>query len=209
MEAAQRTSRSRPDLVLLTLLALSLAGNVYLYRTRGMAAGAPPIQELKQGQTVPVLRGRGLDGRDVTLDFKTREAVLYVFAPKCGWCERNLANAQSLARAVAPTHDFWAIALDAENLPDYLQRRDLRWRVVSDLPADLRAAYGLGVTPQTIVVGRNGRILKTWSGAYTSEMERQIESYFGIDLPGLTSSPSRAGAYVAPPRRDRITKAES
>ena len=46
-------------------------------------------------------------------------------------------------------------------------------------------AYRLSGTPQTIVVSSRGEVMKNWNGAYVGDVKHEVESYFGIILPGL------------------------
>jgi hypothetical protein len=47
--------------------------------------------------------------------------------------------------------------------------------------------YGLGSTPQTIIVSLDGKILQNWVGAYTGDRRAEVERFFGVSLPGLTA----------------------
>ena len=57
-----------------------------------------------------------------------------------------------------------------------------RWGV----SAEFKAAYRLGGTPATILVGSDGRVQRAWAGAFQGRIETEIESLFGVSLPGLT-----------------------
>ena len=58
-------------------------------------------------------------------------------------------------------------------------------------------SLGLGNTPQTIVVSPEGEILKVWMGAYLEEMQPEVEAFFGLNLPGLTSLAITNSAFQA------------
>jgi hypothetical protein len=47
---------------------------------------------------------------------------------------------------------------------------------------------GLASTPQTIVIGSDGKVLKNWVGAFTSRVQPEIEQFFEVRLPGLTEA---------------------
>ncbi len=47
---------------------------------------------------------------------------------------------------------------------------------------------GLGPTPQTIVISPQGKVLKSWVGAYHDKTQREVETEFGVLLPGLPQS---------------------
>lgn len=175
----------RADPILLTLLGVSLAGNVYQYRYTKPVPAVPPA--LQVGSVVPALRGVDLNGKPFLLDFANRPAILYVFSPTCGWCERNLDNALTLSDASRRQgdYDFVAVAVNATGLEDYLSRTPLPWTIVRDVPEDVRKAFRMGGTPATIVVARGGRVQNVWTGAYTPTIQAAVEHVFRLKLPGL------------------------
>lgn len=44
---------------------------------------------------------------------------------------------------------------------------------------------GHPATPHTLVV-RHGKVVKDWRGAYTDAMQRDVEKFFSVPLPGLS-----------------------
>lgn len=42
----------------------------------------------------------------------------------------------------------------------------------------------VGGTPRTIVVSRDGAVVRDWVGAYTNATLQEVEQFFGVDLPG-------------------------
>ena len=170
-----------PDPILLLLLAVSLGTNVFLYRHRTPVHASQP---LRVGQQVPEFVATSLDGRLDRLRFD-KPVVLYVFSPSCVWCERNLDNAKQLAMDVTGKYEFVAIASDTNELREYVERKHLAWRIFTNLPQNIRRAYGIAGTPQTIVVGAGGKVLHVWPGAYRGNTADEIERTFGIKLPGL------------------------
>lgn len=47
--------------------------------------------------------------------------------------------------------------------------------------------YGLGSTPQIIIVSPDGKVLQNWVGAYTGVEQAEVEKFFGVTLPRLTA----------------------
>jgi hypothetical protein len=45
--------------------------------------------------------------------------------------------------------------------------------------------YKLGGTPQTIVVSPQGQVTRIWSGAFAEDLQREVEDYFSVKLPGI------------------------
>lgn len=192
MEQSRR-SILKVDFLVLGLLALSLAGNVYflhwhgaeLWRTdQGPAPGMPA------GTKVPPLQAEGLDGqpREIRFDGVSQPTVLYVFTPTCGWCARNYANIQAIVRQRSSSYRFVGVALSGtpEQLASHLSKYPLGFEIVRNPSADSRRAYHLGATPQTVVVDRRGSVLVDWIGAYNAALLGPVSSFFGATLPGLS-----------------------
>lgn len=172
-----------PDLFVLALLALSLAANVYLYRQ--LPSTIKPVSALARGQHVPELVGKDSVGQPLRFSYAQRPAILYTFSPSCIWCARNLNNARLLASATAQSYDFLAIPLDERGLDAYLAKNELHWTVVRGMSEELRKSYGLGGTPETIVIGVGGMVQNVWMGGYTATVMQDIRQTLGIQLPGL------------------------
>ncbi len=179
-------------LLLLVLLAASLTGNVILgwkLRRAGGAIDPPPV-----GQTVPSLLGTNFAGKTeaILLRGARRPTVLYFFRPGCRWCERNAANIQALAGSRHSCYRFVAISLSDEELKPYLAAHPFAFDVYSGVSAATLKQLGVRGTPQTIVVSTEGRVMKNWSGAFTGDVGRGVESQFGVRLPGLTAERTSA-----------------
>ena len=153
---------------------------------------------LAVGTTLPPLAVKGLDGSPATISYldNDRPTVLYVFKPECGWCTRNLPNLKALARSVSGEYRFVMLSLTDGALRDYVARNELgAIPVYGGLAEAERITYKLGGTPQTIVVSKEGKVLKSWMGAYTGAAAEEIEEYFDTRLPGLAeqAATERAG----------------
>jgi hypothetical protein len=48
-----------------------------------------------------------------------------------------------------------------------------------------RSSYGLGATPETIVISKEGRVVKNWIGAYVGENLSGVNQFFGVHLDGM------------------------
>jgi peroxiredoxin len=183
-----RLSRASADPVLLSLLACSLAGNVWLgvELIRRPASSAAPAQ-LTVGETVPPFEAQHLNGKATRVEFGLENAntVLYVFTPSCQWCARNLTNVKAVAAAAGSTFRFVAVSLDP-NVGDYVQSNQIRFPVLVRPSAATSDTYHLGTVPYTVIVSPAGRVLRVWRGAYTNRVAPEVEQALGISLPGLT-----------------------
>jgi hypothetical protein len=57
--------------------------------------------------------------------------------------------------------------------------------VLADPDESTKRQYQLGATPSTIVISRNAKAVKTWLGAWAGRTGDEIESWFGLKLPGM------------------------
>jgi hypothetical protein len=140
---------------------------------------------LVPGTRVPPISGESMSGL-VTITYPASQPmVLYYFSPDCGWCKRNWGNVGALANSVQGR--FRLVALSTlPRIAEEVRNRLSGFEVLWNFSQDVRSAYRLGGTPMTVVVGTDGRVLKAWSGAFQGRVEREIESFFSVDLPGLT-----------------------
>jgi peroxiredoxin len=139
---------------------------------------------MRAGDSVPALSGTLLSGDPVRVAFE-RPTVLYFFSPSCGWCERNFDNVATIANQSGKSYDFIAVATDDNGLDTYVSERHLKWRIVKDVPAQVRTQYRVAGTPTTIVVAPGGKVSNAWAGAYVGESAKEVEHAFQVTLPGL------------------------
>jgi hypothetical protein len=167
-------------------LAVSIGWNVRFVREgRRLQQSAPG---LAPGAAVAPFSAKNVaKGQVETVSFDAaRPTALYVFAPSCPWCARNADNIRFLASQREDKYRFVGLSLaDAD-----ADKSSLPFPVYAGLTADTRKSYKLGPIPQMILVGPDGRVLKTWTGAFSGTVEKEIEGYFGVQLPGLPESPT-------------------
>jgi peroxiredoxin len=193
LESQTPPIRSRKtDGFLLLILAASLSLNVYLGWKLRQASNTPApitIKKLPPGTKVDPITVVGVDGRQETISYggNDKPTVLYVLSPSCVWCERNKANIEKLVELKGNSFRFVGLSLVDDGVKEYAETHHLSFPIYSKLSAETIRTLGLGGTPQTIVVSPDGRIVKNWSGAYTESSRGEVEEYFQVHLPGLTS----------------------
>lgn len=177
---------TRPGLVP-TVLAASLILNagfsVAAYRHFNFTHSPSAQQSLGAGADAPVVLAKDLAGGETTIPMGEEPMVVYVISPTCGWCARNTANMTALWRQKADEYRFVGLSLRGERLTEYLSRNPLPFSVYI---ADEKtiASYGLGVTPITIVVSKEGKIVRKFNGAF-ERSRPAVEAFFGVTLPGM------------------------
>lgn len=186
-------STKKPDILLLTLLLASLILNVYLgWSVAGLknalAIRARP-SELIEGTTVQPIIVSDLSGKQQSISFTDggKPTVLYVLSPACKWCERNMPNLKMLTSRQGDPFRFIGLSLDEKNLDEYVAGNHFTFPVYKNPTSDTVRALGLESTPQTIIISPDGRVLKNWVGAYGERLRPEVEAYFGVKLPGLTT----------------------
>lgn len=188
---ARPEARLRALLILALLLVCSLGINMLLARRVSklttLVSRMKSESRLVAGDKVPAITARDPEGRTAVLDYAGTDlpTVLFVITPKCGWCTKNIMNMRTLAASASDRYRFVGLSLESDKLVDYITRNQLEFPVYTDLPLVPMKQYKLGGTPQTIIVSPKGEVLKVWSGAFAEDLQKDVESYFGVSLPGI------------------------
>ncbi len=171
------------------LLAGSVCVNVLLmWRVQSLRNRVEYLTQdrlLAVNSSVSAISARDLDGKPFVLDYSknAKPTLLYIFSPTCGWCRRNLRNLGELLRTTSEKYTAVGVSLTRDGLGEYVAANSLPMQVIADIPPSTVMDYRLGGTPQTIVVSREGRVLKNWRGAYGGPVKAEVESFFGVHLP--------------------------
>lgn len=189
---------SRADRYLLCLLGLSLLGNVTLgikvARAPRLRSSTAEQLAAPVGALVPPLdmKRYGAERVVVSLGSDPRPTLLYVFAPSCQWCQRNAASAHHLLSHVQRSYRVIALSL-SEDVGEFVKSLPTGVPVYVNPTTAVYEAYRFGSTPSTLVISSEGRILKSWVGAYGGAVKSQIESFFNVSLPDLEPIGGRNG----------------
>jgi hypothetical protein len=143
---------------------------------------------LPVGVTIKAVNVRSLDGKEVRIDYAiphVRPTLIYVLRPSCSVCRGNAANINELARQLKGTYDVNGLSLERNGLETVVEHDRLAFPVYTDVPADFVHSYGLGGTPETIVVSAKGEVVKSWLGGYGGPLQTAIEQFFSVNLPGF------------------------
>jgi peroxiredoxin len=192
--APAKARRDRLTIAALTsLLVISVVLNVLLARRVHQFNSAQSValaeRVIKVGTSAPPITANRLGGGSETISYSVgdRPTVLYVFTPQCVWCTRNLDNLKTLIGKKRSDYRFIGISLTDDGVDKYVAEKGLGIPIYTGPSAEARAAYKLGSTPETIVVSPQGKVIQVWPGAYVGEFKSQVELYFRVTLPGITS----------------------
>jgi len=180
--------RRKFDVLLLGLLVGSLTLNLYLgwnnQRSQRTVSAARPVR-LTPGTKLNPVTVTDIAGVQQTISYAEKPTVFYVLSPKCEWCERNTQNILTLANLKSADFRFVGVSLDDDNLNQYVEDHHFNFPVYKNPSAESVRELGLKPTPQTIVVSREGLVLKNWIGVFGGRSQGDVETYFGVHLPGL------------------------
>lgn len=148
------------------------------------------VRQLKLGTTVPPISAKRVDHADAaieTIDYNStgRPTVLYVLSPTCGWCAKNESSIKQLIAEKGGEYRFIGISLNEEGAAEYDSAHGLGVPLYTGLSEDMKKAYKMGGTPQTIVVSPQGVVVANWNGAYLGKQKEAIEDFFKLDLPDI------------------------
>jgi hypothetical protein len=169
-----------------SVLNILLAGKTR--QLRGAIATMKAEAGLKVGSHMPALVGEDLTGSKATIRFEEsdRPTLLYVFTPACTWCKRNEQNLNSLLSQSSGRFRPVALSLSPLGLEDYVKKNLANVPVYTNLEPKTTDVYRFGGTPETLLIDRDGTLLKVWKGAYSGDTLKEVEEYFNVKLPGLT-----------------------
>ena len=186
---ANRTPPFR-HLLVSGLLALSAITNFLLVgkvrELRSTITLLKSEQSSTPGTRLPPLTAQDMSGQNVTIRFEEAQVptLLYVFSPSCGWCKKNEDNISSLASQTGGNVRIIGLSLSPDGLVEYVAHRFPPDKVIKP-DSRTMTAYKLAGTPETILVSWEGVVLKVWKGAYGESIQRELEAYFHVKLPGL------------------------
>ena len=167
------------------LLAASVAVNLGL-SVRVRQLHAAPVGIVAPGTQLSPLKAQSLEGAQGEVGYGplNRPTIFYYYSDTCAWCERNWSSVRILSARASRQFRFVAVSLSKPG-PATLQRfaGDVQW--AHGISGEQQREYGFSGTPYTLVVSSDGRVLRSWPGAYKDRVRRQLEDYFDIRLPEL------------------------
>jgi hypothetical protein len=178
-------------IIMSVLLTSSGVVNILLARKVSSLRGAlQSKRELVVGESVKPLIAQSLDGSLATIAFSgnTLPTILYVFSPQCIWCMRNFDNIKTIEGSVKGRYRFIGLSMSALSLEQYISDNNLSFPVFKEPDRRSIIDFKLGGTPQTLVVSQDGKVVKNWQGAYSGDQKKDVENFFGINLPGIEIS---------------------
>jgi hypothetical protein len=176
---------------LIAVLCGSLLLNVTLILRKGGSSQHP--SGIAVGSDLRGLRFIG-DGAPGRIDLKGGPTIFYIMKPGCVWCIRNRDNIQALAKQVGSTYGMVGLSSTDQGLKEHLLALPLPFKVYALDLDHLPNGVDPTVTPQLVVVGSNGIVEKVWIGALGGRARTEVEEFFHVTLPGLSTFGEKARA---------------
>jgi hypothetical protein len=196
------SAKKKDAVFLIVLLVGSLSLNVFLgwrvQRQNNVASNRPSSTTLSEGMAAPPIIMRDLNDTPQTITFTgmDKPTIVYVFSTRCSWCDRNLESLKTLVTLKGDSYRFIGLALIDTEINKYVNEKKLNFPVYKNLTPDTVRLYGLGATPQTIVISSDGNVMKNWSGAYGEKIQKEVEMFFDTQLPKISQAEASGGGCV-------------
>jgi hypothetical protein len=143
--------------------------------------------EIKAGTMLPTLEGIDSDGNRQSISYgqDARKTVLLVFSPRCRVCGENLPNWEAIINGIdRESFRLFAISLQSQGVKEYASRHGINGvTILTEIDSKYRVAYNLALTPQTILIGSDGKAERVWTGLLHGEDKREIERALNVLLP--------------------------
>lgn len=149
-------------------------------------------EQLTTGMYLPSLkayrRGVGQAAIRWSSPQDSRQTLLYVFSPQCGWCIKNASNIRHLVSQTSSTYRVVGISLSEDGIDDYIRKNNFEFAIYTDVKDEQGVAPKFLTTPYTLVVSHEGLIVQAWAGAYSGKIATLVEHAFNLHLPGLSET---------------------
>jgi peroxiredoxin len=166
---------------------LLLAANIALVhqnsQLKARLALPPPSLEAARGAQMPDLKGFDLTGKPVEVAYgqDPRKVLVLVFSPTCPFCDQNWPKWQevisSLDRSVVRPA---AVDVTSTTSEAFIAQHQLAGLpVIQKVDPQAIVNYRFQLTPQTILVGRDGKVEKVWTGVLTDSGLAELKQLVG------------------------------
>jgi peroxiredoxin len=174
--------------IVLGVLILSIAINVLqARRIQGLELEMDKLSArgaLAIGTVVPEIKAKDMEGHSTVIRFSdsAKPTVLYVFSPTCGYCVQNSEALNNLTAGISGRYRVVGLSLVSDGASRFVADHGIGFPVYIQPESATLVDLRLGVTPETIVISPEGKVLEDWRGAYVGGTGTLVENFFAIDL---------------------------
>jgi peroxiredoxin len=141
----------------------------------------PGVHILEIGQEAPRFVLQRIDGEDVALESTLQDNDLVLLSFWATWCPLCWIEMLELEKTYREHEvrglEGLAVAVDdPENVQTYMELQSLSYPVVLDPDGIVAARYGVDALPTTILVGRDGTVLRTCQGI-AADVSKQLTAF--------------------------------
>src|SRR6185437_4838065 len=145
---------------------------------------APPSLLPQVGAKIERLEGVALDGSKAQISFtgQGKETLLFVFSTNCGVCNLNWPEWKSIAQSAQarPLRLVYA-NIESHLSPEYAERYGIGGATVfAQLDPRYEAALNLRLTPLTILLAKNGDVMRVWVGLLEGNQLSDLRRTLGL-----------------------------
>jgi len=166
---------------------LLLAANIALLRQNSQLKSRlslpPPVLEVAPGTQMPDLRGYDPAGKplEVLYGKDARKVLVLVFSPTCGFCDQNWPKWQQIISALDRSA-VRPVAVDVTSTTNAIfvsQHQLAQVPVFAQVDPRATLDYRFHLTPQTILVDRDGKVEKVWTGVLNDSAQAELKHLLG------------------------------
>lgn len=180
------------------LFILSTIVNVGLARLVVQRRSATAAASVKLGTVMPELDMKDTNGKLVHLTYGSvrTPTVVYFFSPLCHYCQRNIANMSELSRQAGNRYRIVGVTIETKDLREFINKSNEPFPIYTEPTQTVIKGFHFGGTPQTFVVGVDGRLKQGWTGAYDGALRDKVATFFGVQFPGLLPEPPKTAGLL-------------
>jgi len=163
--------------VLVVVSALTVVINIRFYNENKILRSQLELQqEVKVGELVQSVEGYDFGGHKISISPLRHDlTVLMIFSPTCHYCEQNWPKWNSVVKN--PRHldvAFILVDITGNASLDFEQSHLGGSLYLHQIAPEIARNLQLRVTPETIVIGRDGRVKGAWSEVLSSSAVEAI-----------------------------------
>jgi peroxiredoxin len=156
------------------------------------------VEPLRAGEKIEPIVVNTLSGDPVPINFvdPSRKYLFFILSTACPHCEKTLSAWKTLTKGKPDNCDVLGISLqNSEETIKYVEKKDVGFVLTSACgDTSFQRKYKISGVPETILVGGNGIVEKSWLGELSADQIGEIQRLLNSGKSGfankLTSTPN-------------------